>query len=367
MNLRRYRCLSTPADSPVRRLAAICLLAWVAGCEPPNRDGPRLDTILAEAPAERLSDYGFFVDEAGREPADGLLSYDLINPLFSDYASKHRYVFIPDGQPAAYRDDDVFDFPVGSVLIKTFAFAPDMRSPEVGERFVETRLLIRARDGWKAYPYVWNADQSEAYYSPVGMRTSIKTLTPSGEAVELQYAVPNQNQCKTCHQSGQALAPIGPTARSLNHEGPAGTNQIAHWTSLGMLTGAPSPEVIPAAPHTADVSRSVEERARAYLDINCSHCHKADGGASNSGLFLRWTEEDPVGWGVRKHPTAAGRGAGQSRFVIEPGRPDESILLYRMESTEPGVLMPELGRSVVDEAGVRLVREWIASMPQLSD
>lgn len=298
---------------------------------------------------------------------DGVLAYDLINPLFSDYASKHRYVFIPAGQAATYRPDEVLDFPVGSVLIKTFAFAPDMRAPEVGERLVETRLLIRTKEGWKAYPYVWNADQSEAFYAPVGMRTSIKTVIPSGDAVELQYAVPNQNQCKTCHQAGQALSPIGPTARNLNHDGPSGINQIVDWTTRGVLAGAPAAEAVPAAADAADTTRSVEERARAYLDINCSHCHKADGGASNSGLFLRWTEVDPVGWGVRKHPTAAGRGAGQSRFVIEPGRPDESILLYRMESTEPGVLMPELGRSVVDETGVRLVREWIASMPALSD
>lgn len=351
----------------MRRLGVIVLFVWIAGCAPGREEGPLLKTILSDAPAERLSDYGFFVDEAGRVPAAGVVQYDLINPLFSDYASKHRYVFIPDGQAAAYRDDQVFDFPVGSVLIKTFAFSADMRSPEVGERFVETRLLIRAEDGWKAYPYVWNDDQSEAYYSPVGMRTAIRTLTPSGEAVDLQYAVPNQNQCKTCHQSGQALSPIGPTARNLNHTGPAGINQIADWTSRGALTGAPATQLIPAAPDAFDGSLSLEHRARAYLDINCSHCHKADGGASNSGLFLRWTEEDPVGWGVRKHPTAAGRGAGANRFVIEPGRPDESILLYRMESTEPGVLMPELGRSVVDEKGVRLMREWIASMPQLSD
>jgi uncharacterized repeat protein (TIGR03806 family) len=292
------------------------------------------------------------------------VSYDLVNPLFSDHASKHRYVFIPPGRSATYRDQEVMEFPVGSVLIKTFAFAPDMRSPEAGETFVETRLLIRQESGWTAYPYVWNDDHTEALYAPVGGRRRLKTVTPEGVSVELDYAVPNQNQCKTCHQASGGLSPIGPTARSLNHVGPYQANQISDWTERGLLVGAPQVDAVPRLPRIDDPAASLESRARAYLDINCAHCHKADGGASNSGLFLRWTEDDPVGWGVHKHPTAAGRGAGSHLYVIEPGRPEASILTYRMESAEPGVMMPELGRSLVDQRGVQLIREWIASMPQ---
>jgi uncharacterized repeat protein (TIGR03806 family) len=348
------------------RVCAVAALAAaaLASCDQrPAAGGPVAAVILDDAPAAKLSDYGLFKDAGARQPATGVLAYDLVNPLFSDHAAKHRYVFVPDGQAAAYDADSVFDFPVGSVLVKTFAFAPDMRTPDLGERYVETRLLIRKADGWAAYPYVWNAEQTEATYAPVGKREAIETITPAGETVSIAYAVPNRNQCKTCHQSGDALSPIGPTARSLNHEGPAGANQIADWSGRGLLTGAPSPEQAPRLARIGDEAAPLEAQARAYLDINCAHCHKADGGASNSGLFLRWTETDPTGWGVHKRPVAAGRGAGQSAFVIEPGAPDNSILVYRMESVEPGVMMPELGRSLVDESGVDLMRRWIATMP----
>ncbi|MDZ4760383.1 MAG: SO2930 family diheme c-type cytochrome [Alphaproteobacteria bacterium] len=324
---------------------------------------PDARAILAADPPPRLSDYGFFLDAAARQPASGVVAYDLVNPLFSDHASKHRLAYVPTGQAAAYDPNEVFDFPVGSVLIKTFAFAPDMRHPEKDERYIETRLLIRKADGWAAFPYVWNAEQTEASYAPVGGRQKIETITPDGEAVSIDYAIPNKNQCKTCHQSGDALMPIGPSARSLNHVGPHGANQLADWTARGMLAGAPAPRAAPIVPRAADALLSVELRARAYLDINCAHCHKADGSASNSGLFLRWTETDPTGWGVHKRPTAAGRGAGDDLFVIEPGAPVESILLSRMESTEPGVMMPELSRSLLDRQGIELVRDWIAAMP----
>ena len=333
----------------------------LAACTQPA--GVRDSVILAEEPAPKLSDYGLFNDVSGRVLSAGVVSYDLVNALFSDHAAKHRAVYVPKGQAAAFTDTGVFDFPVGSVLIKTFAFAPDMREPTKGEHYVETRLLIRKSGGWVAYPYIWNAEETEAVYSPVGGKQVIETISPDGEALRLNYAVPNRNQCKECHSLGDDFVPIGPTARNLNHVGPNGVNQIADWTARGILAGAPADA--PAAPHM-DGDAPIEERARAWLDINCAHCHRAGGGASNSGLFLAWDETNPTGWGVHKRPTAAGRGSGDDLFVIEPGHPEQSILLHRMESTEPGVAMPELGRSVVDTKGVALIRDWIASMPQIS-
>ena len=105
-------------------------------------------------------------------------------------------------------------------------------------------------------------------------------------------------------------------------------------------------------------------RARAYLDVNCAHCHQPGGSASNSGLDLRWEQDDPHAIGIRKPPVAAGRGAGGHKVSIAPGDPDASILLFRMESTEPGVAMPELSRSTVDDDGVAVIRQWIAEMGQ---
>jgi uncharacterized repeat protein (TIGR03806 family) len=343
----------------MRRAATLSALLLFAAC---GRDaaGPDLELILSGAPAATLADYGLFDDEAALEPAPGVLAYDLVNPLFSDHASKHRYVFIPGGQKADYRDGEVFDFPVGTVLVKTFAFAPDMRAPDVDERYRETRLLIRQEAGWAAYPYVWNEDQTEAVYRPAGDWLELDFIDPAGETVSVDYRVPNQNQCKTCHQLGDAIEPIGPKARNLNHTGPHGANQIADWAQRGLLDGVPG-----EAPDVADISDaslSVSDRARAYLDINCAHCHRAEGSASNSGLFLGYEVSDRTALGIGKHPTAAGRGSGDAIHVIAPGDPDRSILTYRMASTEAGVAMPELGRAVVDTDGVALVRSWIDGM-----
>ena len=308
--------------------------------------GPDMEVILADAPAETLAAYGFFTDVAGKDPAEGVTGYELINPLFSDHASKDRYVFVPEGTRATWQADDVFGFPVGSVLIKSFGYE------ETGT--IETRLLIHKAEGWKAYPYVWNEDHTEARYRPIGAKRMVETRGPEGELLTINYAVPNQNQCKTCHQSGDALTPIGPRARNL------GEGQVSQWENSGTLSGVPAS--FESVPSIALNEGDVGGRARAYLDINCGHCHKADGAASNSGLWLEWTEESLTKLGIGKHPTAAGRGAGRLDLVVEPGAPDASILAFRMASAEPGVAMPELGRTLVHDSGVDLVREWIADL-----
>ncbi|MDP3459643.1 MAG: SO2930 family diheme c-type cytochrome [Hyphomonas sp.] len=341
------------------RFAALLLAALVAGlaaaCGLARGGGPNMGVILAETPARNLSAYGLFADIRSASPASGVVPYDLVNPLFSDHAEKHRFVFVPGGAAAVYDDTDVFAFPVGTVLVKTFAFAPDMRTPDAGAYRVETRLLIRKESGWAAFPYIWNADGTEAEYAPIGGRRTIETISPSGAPLTINYAVPNQNQCKTCHQAGAAIAPIGPKARNLNHHG-----QLEDWVARGVLDQLPAGA--PAAIAPFDVALPLDARARAWLDINCAHCHKPDGSASNSGLVLSATETDPVKVGIGKRPVAAGRGAGTLFQVIVPGAPDRSILAYRMTSTEPGVAMPELGRSLHDPDGLALVREWIAAM-----
>ena len=338
---------------------ALLLLAGCGG-QGGAADGPDMALLMADAPAETLADYGFFKDAGADQPVEGVVPYDLINPLFSDHAIKHRFVFVPRGKVASYSPDKVMDFPVGSALIKTFAFAPDLRAPGVKEYKVETRVLIHKKDGWAAFPYVWNAEGTEATYAPAGGHEAISVIDPSGAALSIDYAIPNKNQCKTCHQDGHDVLPIGPKARNLNHDGPAGVNQIDDWQARGLLEGVP--DDVPAAAAVYDLSLPVSERARAYLDINCGHCHNAGGSASNSGLWLGSGESDPVKLGIGKHPTAAGRGSGGLTFVIAPADPDHSIMPYRMKATEAGVAMPELGRSVIDEPGVALVREWIAEM-----
>ena len=104
-------------------------------------------------------------------------------------------------------------------------------------------------------------------------------------------------------------------------------------------------------------------RARAYLDINCAHCHNAAGAADTSGLHLNFDAPMDRNFGICKSPTAVGQGSGDRLYDIYPGRPDESILVYRMEHTDPAIAMPELGRSTVHVEALRLMKEWIGGLP----
>lgn len=324
-----------------------------------------LDAILADDPPKELSQFGFFADLAAQRPADGVVPYRLNTPLFSDAALKMRFVFVPQGQQAGYDADEAFDFPVGTALVKTFAFPADYRTPDKDLRIIETRLLLHRADGWHALAYVWNDTQTEATLKIAGARIDIATIDAAGAPLSFTYSVPNRNQCKGCHDLGGAISPIGPKARNLNgsftyHDGAA--NQLDRWTALGILAGAPAAADAPAVPDYLEAARPLDARARAWLDVNCAHCHRPEGPASNSGLFLTWGEKEPVRYGVNKRPVAAGKGSGDRQFDIVPGDPDASILIYRVDSVEPGVMMPELGRHLPDPAAVALLREWIAAM-----
>jgi hypothetical protein len=135
-----------------------------------------------------------------------------------------------------------------------------------------------------------------------------------------------------------------------------------------MLSRAVDPHDAPKLPVWDDpVSGSVNDRARAWLEINCAHCHNPDGPAKNSGLDLRFAQQNPVKYGVFKSPVAAGRGTGGRQYDIVPGKPDESIFMYRLASDQPQIMMPELGKRLVHDEGVELVRQWIAEMPASED
>jgi uncharacterized repeat protein (TIGR03806 family) len=327
--------------------------------------------ISAARPPELLMAYHFFRDAGAREPNERVTPYDLNTALYSDGALKYRYVFIPPGQHATYNPDTVFEFPIGTVLIKTFAFAADMRHPDQNVRFLETRLLIHRADGWVALPYVWNAAQTEARLSPIGATVPIDFTDADGQAQHLDWAVPNRNQCKGCHDRAGELVPIGPSARNLNRirltSGVSPVTmeamlpqQLPDWVARGILDQVPADA--PRVPSAYDTRAPLEARARAYLDVNCAHCHNPQGPAHTSGLDLRWNQHDPVAWGVNKRPVAAGRGSANMQFAIAPGDPDHSFLLYRMHSLDPGEMMPELGRQTVDTRAVALIRDWIAQM-----
>jgi uncharacterized repeat protein (TIGR03806 family) len=319
------------------------------------------------APLMKLSEYGFFKGNiASQEPAAGVMPYHLNTPLFTDYAEKLRFVKLPEGGRAIYNDTAVFNFPVGTSIIKTFYYPIDLRDPAKGRRLMETRLLVHEANGWKALPYIWNEEQTDALLDVAGETEKVNYIDEKGKKQSREYIIPNLNQCKGCHNKGEKMMPIGPTAWQLNGEhdyGSAREGQLEHWNSSGMLEGYPGPGAVPKGVIWDNPgSGSLDERARIWLDINCAHCHRGDGPASSSGLYLGWLEKDPLKIGIEKTPVAAGRGSGGLNFDIVPGKPEESILLYRMKSNDPGVMMPELGRTIIQPEAVTLISDWIKGM-----
>ena len=268
---------------------------------------------------------------------------------------------------------------MGTIISKTFYYPRGEKDGEVlktdrgdtppldmtKNRLIETRILAHRADGWVALPYVWNDKQSDATLKRTGDIKKL-TLVSNDGAQEFPYVVPNVNQCAGCHATNattKKLIPIGPKARHLNKPyAGEGNNQLNVWKSIGLLADLPEAINVTKAVDWTDLDASLNSRARAYLDINCAHCHNKVGPADTSGLHFEPATETGVHLGLCKLPIAAGNGTGDRPYDIVPGDPDNSITTYRMASTKPSEMMPELGRSLAHDEGVDLIQNWIKSL-----
>lgn len=323
--------------------------------------------------------------------SEGVTPYQLNATLFTDYAHKLRTVSLPSGTQAKARPDGSIDFPVGTIISKTFYY------PRVAEalqqtvdtslgwnssigsqggldltqvRLIETRLLVRRSTGWIGLPYVWNSAQTEANLEVTGDIIPLALMdAESASGTDFPYIVPDQNQCAGCHTTDTAsrqINPIGPSLANLNraitHKSST-LNQLNHWQQLGILAQDEFLSNQPRLVAWQDETQELSERARSYLHSNCGHCHSPTGAGDTSGLYLDIQTQSPVRLGECKLPIAAGQGTGGHQYAIVPGEPKRSILVYRMQTRDPGAMMPEVGRSLVHAEGVNLVSAWIASLP----
>ncbi len=356
----------------------------VAACSPAKQS---VSVFLEENPAN-LSNWGVVVAKSGSLAlGQDVVPYDLNTPLFTDAAHKLRTLYVPPGTSATYRTGQALDFPVGSVLSKTFYYPKDdtgqlLSTQYTGDdfageglnlakvRLMETRILVHREAGWVALPYIWNEAQTDAVLERTGGVQSLNLQLPDGGEQSFAYVIPNANQCAGCHAvnaTTKQIAPIGPAPRHLNKTYPYANgekNQLVHLASLEVLAGFNPAEKHPRNANWRDEAALLEDRAAAYLDINCGHCHNPQGAADTSALYLDLPGDDYTGGnsGLCKPPVAAGQGTGGHKFDIVPGQAEASILWYRMDSTNPAVMMPELGRSTIDHEGVALIANWINAM-----
>lgn len=344
---------------------------------------------------ERLSDWQVLsVDDRSLQPNLGVIPYDLNTPLFTDYAHKYRTIWMPEGVSAKYSETDVFDFPVGTIISKTFLYPVHgnsenqvLRTDDTSKNFfgdgldldgvklIETRILAKREEGWIALPYVWNDEETEATLKRTGDIIPLEISDASGASSKFPYVVPNTNQCAGCHATNattRALQPIGLTARHLNKtypyiDGPFSDtdgpqNQLIKLYDENYLSGLPEKSDLPKSAKWNDEYAAIDDRARAYLDINCAHCHNKVGPADTSGLHFEPETAFGPHLGICKISIAAGAGTGGRAFDIVPGKPDASIMTFRLDSKDPAIMMPELGRSTIHREGVELLEQWIAQM-----
>lgn len=347
-----------------------------------NGEGATNQDALASENCKFLSSYRLFKDPQNptASPNANGVPYELTTPLFSDYTSKYRFIFVPGDKAVQYDDQEAFDFPVGTVISKTFSMPADTAFRGFDdETLIETRLLIHREAGWATLPYIWNDDFTDATLQIAGGEVNLD-LVHNGRHIPVAYQVPDKNQCKQCHQlntgDNDVITPIGPKARLLNRDYAyaSGTeNQLRHWEDAGILEGLPADtntiQTVPAytdedaAGLSNKTDAELTQLAKGYLDINCSHCHRPEGGSSNTGLHLEYWRDlgtAPTKHGLCKKPVAYG--GGSLSYDVVPGDAEKSILHFRMASNKPGDKMPELSRSIVHEEGLELVAAWINSL-----
>lgn len=362
----------------MKRWFIFLLPIFAVGCGPVE---PRFHG--EDAIPEQLADWGIVYRKGDTlQWSEAVEVYDLTTPLFTDYAHKLRTLYVPQGARVSADEEGRLHYPVGTVFSKTFYYPAGAEKGQVrktdftdadirdgvsmtANRVLETRLLVHYESGWKALSYVWNEQQSEARRKITGALFPLTLVDDAGKTQDFHYVVPDANQCTGCHATtfaSRESMPIGPARPDfINRDSPLGTgNQLQAWQQKAWLDA--DHQDWPRATDWRDEKKTIAARARAYLDINCAHCHSETGAGDTSGLWLN--KEIAVGThlGLCKPPIAAGQGTGGRRWGIDPGDPENSILVYRMASRDPGAMMPELGRSLVHEEGLALIRDWISGL-----
>lgn len=308
-----------------------------------NAFGQERPESLSDFPV-KFSDWKIFLKEGPSfKLNDDVHIYNLRTPLFTDYSLKLRTITLPKGQKATWFGDSL-EFPVGTILTKTFYYDPkDIGKAEVlsgpwgeDQYLVETRLLYKSEKGWFASTYAWRGEEAHLVIES-------QTLNMKYKGEEFEFLIPSQRDCLQCHKAG-AIGPV--RADNLN---------LVELIEKGLVEErniAIKPLPVWNDPHTG----SVKERAHAYFEVNCAHCHNPKGKASYTYIDYRM-ESSPSSKGHCKITYSS----DVNEYVIYPGKPHESEILVRLKSRDVFSKMPEIGRDLVHKEGVSLINQYIQS------
>ncbi|MBX3727865.1 MAG: PQQ-dependent sugar dehydrogenase [Candidatus Sumerlaeia bacterium] len=314
----------------------------------------------------RLSDHPALLTAAqglGHTVA-GVYPYEPASQLWSDGTIKERYLAIPGLATINWTPQDAWGFPNGTILIKNFSLPLDDRLPLDTLQRIETRLLYRRSGTWHGFSYEWNEEETDALLLPDSKSRPFTRIDAEGNPYNYAWYYPSRTDCNACHTAAAGHV-LGLATPSLNHDFQYPTsgvtaNQLASFGYVGLFSSSypGNPSELPAMPDFRDTSAGLAERARAYLASNCSMCHRP-GAPAPTDLDFRWEADDLHAIDVL--PTRGDLGIEDPRIVF-PGVPQFSVLLSRMESTDPATRMPPLASSKIDDEGVALIRAWIDEM-----
>lgn len=288
--------------------------------------------------AAKLSAYNIYNGPGSLAHAANYQLYELATPLFSDHAEKQRLISIPAGTKIKVVNNGLPEFPDSTIIVKTFFYYLDKAGTGKGKKIIETRLLIKHSDKWNAATYLWNKDQTDAALLSAGADIPMNWIDEDGKPQVISYRVPSIVECGMCHQSQGALTLIGPKVRNLNFDitiNGANVNQLTHLQNQGLFEPV-DPAAHASLPGWENPAFSFAERARAYMDVNCGHCHNHGGLARRSSLNLAY--ETPLEESQIKHKKKA-------------------IGILMLSGA-----MPLIGTTVVDEKGLRLVQEYLKTI-----
>lgn len=281
-----------------------------------------------------LSDLNLFTGNlADLDPSLYAFEYDLVTPLFTDYAHKQRLIALPLGTSMQYIGDGFPDFPNGTLIAKTFYYNEDDRDETLGRTLIETRILIKSNDAWELGNYKWNDQQTDATLTTDSANVPINFIDSEGEAKNIDYVIPSATDCFTCHSNAGNETPIGPRLRTMNMN-----DQLQNLIDQHYLTGINDASSITQLPDWEDTSYSREARSRAYFDVNCAHCH-SEGGFCETQSTLRLLFETPFD----------DTNIYTQRFSI----------INRMQNYQQGFSMPFIGTTLIHAEGFELIQSYL--------
>ena len=291
-----------------------------------------------------LSEMGIYSgDIADLVPADGVQQYELNTILYTDYAKKQRLVRLPNCQTMGHNDDLLPTYPNNTIVTKTFYYDLNETDNTEDNKIIETRVIIKINGAWHLGNYVWNDAQTEAVLDNNASIVPFDYVNETGTTVSLNYEIPSFDQCIQCHHTyNEEIILIGPNLRNMNFV-PSFTsqNQLDYFIDNGLLSGIESASEVGVMPNWEDTSASLSDRGRAYLDVNCAHCHRP-GGEVPDFLNTDFRYEVPL----------------NESGIVEGVEEIKS----RFNSTVFGFGMPLIGRTILHEEGKTLLFEYLDSL-----